>query len=90
MAAATLVYRIVPLTAHLRSRIRHDTGVCGTANLPRPDGYGVIQGKLMRTQAVDMSVPFAAGPLCSNASGLVRWSHLLATGRVLLPASLSA
>ena len=64
-----------------------DTGVCGTSNLPRPDGYGVIQGKPMRTPAVEMSVPFAAGALCSTASDLVRWSHLLATGRVVLPAS---
>ena len=64
-----------------------DTGVCGTSNLPRPDGYGVIQGTLMRTPAIEMSVPFAAGALCSTASDLARWSHLLATGRVVLPAS---
>ncbi|HEX8411371.1 MAG TPA: serine hydrolase domain-containing protein [Thermoanaerobaculia bacterium] len=64
-----------------------DTGVCGTSNLPLPGGYGVSQGKLMRTPAVEMSVPFAAGALCSTASDLVRWSHLLATGRVMLPAS---
>jgi CubicO group peptidase (beta-lactamase class C family) len=64
-----------------------DTGVCGTSNLPRPDGYGVFQGKATRVPAVDMSVPFAAGALCSTASDLARWSHLLATGRVILPAS---
>ena len=64
-----------------------DTGVCGTSNLPLPEGYGVPQGTWMRIPAVHMSVPFAAGALCSTASDLARWSHLLATGGVLLPAS---
>jgi D-alanyl-D-alanine carboxypeptidase len=64
-----------------------DTGVCGTSNLPLPDGYGLLQGTWMRIPAIDMSVPFAAGALCSTASDLARWSHLLATGRVMLPAS---
>jgi D-alanyl-D-alanine carboxypeptidase len=64
-----------------------DTGVCGTSNLPLPDGYGVLQGTWMRIPALDMSVPFAAGALCSTATDLVRWSHLLATGSVLLPVS---
>ena len=64
-----------------------DTGVCGTSNLPLPDGYGAFQGTWTRIPAVDMSVPFAAGALCSTASDLARWSHLLATGSVLLPAS---
>ena len=64
-----------------------DTGVCGTFNLPIPDGYGLVQGKWVRVPAIEMSVPFAAGSLCSTASDLVRWSHLLATGRVMLPSS---
>ena len=64
-----------------------DTGVCGTSGLPRPDGYSVSQGKPTRTPAADMSVPFAAGALCSTASDLTRWSHLLAAGGVMLPAS---
>ena len=67
-----------------------DTGVCGTSNLPRPDGYGVSPQATWRIPAVDMSVPFAAGALCSTASDLARWSHLLATGRVMLPASYAA
>ena len=61
--------------------------MCGTSGLPVPDGYGVLQGTLTRIQAVHMSVAFAAGALCSTASDLGRWSHLLATGRVMLPAS---
>jgi D-alanyl-D-alanine carboxypeptidase len=64
-----------------------DTGVCGTSNLPLPDGYGVVQGTWTRLEAIDMSVPYAAGSLCSTASDLARWSHLLATGRAILPAS---
>ena len=67
-----------------------DTSVCGTSNLPVPDGYSVFQGKPTRTPAIHMSVPFAAGSLCSTTSDLTRWSHLLATGRVLLPASYAA
>ena len=64
-----------------------DTGVCGTYGLPVPDGYGAVQGTWKRIQALHPSVPFAAGALCSTASDLARWSHLLANGRVMLPAS---
>ena len=67
-----------------------DTGVCGTFNVPVPDGYGLLQGTVKRIPAVHMSVPFAAGAICSTTSDLVRWSHLLATGRVILPASYEA
>ncbi|HEX7709256.1 MAG TPA: serine hydrolase domain-containing protein [Thermoanaerobaculia bacterium] len=61
-----------------------DTGVCGTSTLPVPDGYGQFQGTLMRTPAIAMSVPFAAGALCSTASDLVRWSYALETGGAIL------
>ncbi|HEY0158346.1 MAG TPA: serine hydrolase domain-containing protein [Thermoanaerobaculia bacterium] len=64
-----------------------DTGVCGTYGLPVPDGYAMQEGTMKRTPAVDMSVAFAAGALCSTASDLSRWSYLLATGRVMLAAS---
>ena len=64
-----------------------DTGVCGTSNLPVPDGYSFVQGTWIRKAAPNMSVPFAAGALCSTASDLARWSYSLGTGRVLLPAS---
>ena len=67
-----------------------DTGVCGTSNLPLPEGYGVQQGTWTRVRATDMSVAFAAGALCSTTSDLALWSHLLATGRVLLPESYAA
>ena len=64
-----------------------DTGVCGTNNIPIPEGYGLTQTGWTRVPAVHMSVPFTAGALCSTASDLARWSHLLATGRVVLPES---
>ena len=67
-----------------------DTGVCGTFGLPVPDGYGASQGTVTRTPAVDMSVAFAAGALCSTAADLTRWSYLLANGHVMLPASYAA
>ena len=65
-----------------------DTGVCGTSNLPRPEGYGLFAaGKSMRMPAVHPTGLISSGSLCSTASDLARWSHLLATGRVMLPAS---
>jgi CubicO group peptidase (beta-lactamase class C family) len=64
-----------------------DTGVCGTSNLPRPEGYGLFPGNTLRLPAVHPSGLISSGSLCSTASDLARWSHLLATGSVLLPAS---
>ncbi|HEX7152429.1 MAG TPA: serine hydrolase domain-containing protein [Thermoanaerobaculia bacterium] len=64
-----------------------DTGVCGTSGLPLPDGYAAFQGTATRIPAIHMSVPFAAGAICSTTADLVRWSHLLATGGVVLPGS---
>ena len=65
-----------------------DTGVCGTSNLPRPEGYGLFAaGKVIRMPTVHPTGLISSGSLCSTASDLARWSHLLATGRVLLPAS---
>ena len=64
-----------------------DTGVCGTFNLPRPDGYGLFGGNAVRLPAVHPSGLISSGSLCSTASDLTRWAHLLATGGVMLPAS---
>jgi CubicO group peptidase (beta-lactamase class C family) len=63
-----------------------DTGVCGTNNLPVPAGYGP-NGKL---PAIHATVLWSSGSFCSTATDLARWAHLLATGRVLLPASYAA
>jgi D-alanyl-D-alanine carboxypeptidase len=65
-----------------------DTGVCGTSNLSRPEGYGLTAaGTWRRMAALHPSGVISDGSLCSTASDLALWSHLLATGRVLLPAS---
>ncbi|HEY0158282.1 MAG TPA: serine hydrolase domain-containing protein [Thermoanaerobaculia bacterium] len=63
------------------------TGVCGTSSLPVPEGYGLLQGTWKRMKPLHISVSFSAGSLCSTASDLARWAHLLATGRVVQPAS---
>jgi D-alanyl-D-alanine carboxypeptidase len=64
-----------------------DTGVCGTSSLPKPEGYGMFGGTVLRLPAVHSSALISSGSLCSTASDLARWAHLLATGRVMLPAS---
>jgi CubicO group peptidase (beta-lactamase class C family) len=64
-----------------------DTGVCGTNNLPVPEGYGFVGGKF---PAVHATALWSSGSFCSTASDLARWAHLLATGRVVLPASYAA
>ena len=67
-----------------------DTGVCGTYNLPVPEGYGIVQGNWTRVPPSVMSVPFSAGAICSTASDLVRWSDLMVRGAVVRPESYAA
>ena len=62
-----------------------DTGVCGTSNLPLPEGYGLVGGTWIRLKALHSSVVWSSGSLCSTASDLARWAHLVATGYVMLP-----
>ncbi|HEX6082915.1 MAG TPA: serine hydrolase domain-containing protein [Thermoanaerobaculia bacterium] len=63
-----------------------DTGVCGTNNLTVPEGYGLINNATwIRLPSLHQSVTWTSGSLCSTASDLARWAHLLATGHVLLP-----
>ena len=64
-----------------------DTGVCGTSNLPLTDGYGLVQGQWTRLWSYHTSGMLSSGALCSTASDLTRWAHLLATGRAMLPDS---
>jgi D-alanyl-D-alanine carboxypeptidase len=70
-----------------------DTGVCGTNNLPRPAGYAVlttppgIPPDVRWTDPVHPSGLNTSGSLCSTASDLARWAHLLATGSIMQPAS---
>jgi D-alanyl-D-alanine carboxypeptidase len=64
-----------------------DTGVCGTSHLPLPEGYGLHQWPWIRMQPLHPSGLISSGSLCSTASDLARWSHLLAAGSAMLPAS---
>lgn len=64
-----------------------DTGVCGTNNLPLPRGYGLPGATWKQMPALHPSVVSSAGGLCSTASDLARWAHLLATGHAMLPLS---
>jgi CubicO group peptidase (beta-lactamase class C family) len=64
-----------------------DTGVCGTSTLPLPEGYGLIGTTWLRMAPLHPSVVWSSGSLCSTASDLARWSHLLATGHAMLPDS---
>ncbi len=67
-----------------------DTGVCGTSNLPLPDGYGLSVGTWVRMPSFATTVVLSAGGLCSTASDLARWSHLLANGHAVQPGSYAA
>jgi D-alanyl-D-alanine carboxypeptidase len=64
-----------------------DTGVCGTSSLAVPEGYGLVNGTWIRLPSLHNTVVWSSGSLCSTASDLARWSHLLATGQVMLPDS---
>ncbi|HEX9982716.1 MAG TPA: serine hydrolase domain-containing protein [Thermoanaerobaculia bacterium] len=64
-----------------------DTGVCGTSNLPLHDGYSLVNGQWIRLNSFHTSGMVSSGALCSTASDLTRWAHLLATGRAMLPDS---
>ena len=65
----------------------HATSYCGTKG-PAPDGYVIDQdGTVFEVQAADMSLPYAAGALCSTAEDLVRWTDALTAGRAVSPES---
>ncbi len=65
-----------------------DTGVCGTSNLPLPNGYAFMDDKTsIPVPSYHTSGMISSGAICSTASDLVRWAHLLATGHAMLPAS---
>ena len=64
-----------------------DTGLCGTHNLPVPEGYGGLVPGLSTMKPLHPSTAQSSGSLCSTASDLARWAHLLASGYVMLPAS---
>ncbi|HEV7922201.1 MAG TPA: serine hydrolase domain-containing protein [Thermoanaerobaculia bacterium] len=66
------------------------TAVCGsTPRVPTPDGYLLMTAtkQVVPVRAADMSLLLGAGDVCSTATDLARWSHALATGRAVTPAS---
>jgi D-alanyl-D-alanine carboxypeptidase len=68
-----------------------DTGVCGTSNLPLPNGYAFMDAATsIPVPSYHTSGMFSSGALCSTASDLVRWADRLAAGHAMLPASYAA
>lgn len=65
------------------------TRYCDTAPLipHRARGYQREGNKFTNAPYLDMSQPYAAGALCSTVGDLARWDRLLATGKVVSPAS---
>jgi D-alanyl-D-alanine carboxypeptidase len=64
-----------------------ETGMCGTSNIPMPDGYSLIGTNWIRPLSFHRSGMLSSGSFCSTANDLVRWASLLAAGRAILPAS---
>lgn len=66
-----------------------ETGICGEPPLgPAPVGYiELAGGRRMTADPVDMTIPGAAGAICSTAGDLLRWTHALTTNRILSEAS---
>jgi CubicO group peptidase (beta-lactamase class C family) len=67
-----------------------DTGLCGSGHLPLPRGYGLVVGGWKLLLPLHPTVVASSGGLCSTASDLARWSHLIAKGYGMLPASYAA
>lgn len=84
-----------PWYEYLRSRLflpagMTSTAMCGTDPFTFvPEGYVLWGGSSVATRAVDMSVPGAAGSICSTAGDLMRWNDALWNGELLSPESLS-
>ena len=68
------------------------TQYCDDATLVphRALGYGRSHGKFVTSSSIAMTVPFAAGALCSTAGDLARWPRALRNGHVITPASYRA
>jgi D-alanyl-D-alanine carboxypeptidase len=61
------------------------TQYCDDATLVprRALGYGRSHGKFINSSSISMTVPFAAGALCSTAEDLARWPRALRSGHVI-------
>ena len=67
-----------------------DTGLCGSGHLPLPLGYGLVASGWKLQLPLHPTAVASSGGLCSTASDLARWSHLIAKGYGMLPASYAA
>jgi D-alanyl-D-alanine carboxypeptidase len=60
------------------------TAYCGLPPaVPVPAGFAQLFGPASPIAPVDMSIPFAAGALCSTPTDLVTWSEALSSGRAI-------
>ena len=60
------------------------TAYCGLPPaVPVPAGFAQLFGPASPLAPVDMSIPFAAGALCSTPTDLVTWSEALSSGRAI-------
>lgn len=83
-----------PYAAYLDSTMFKPLGLgstlyCDRAPLipHRARGYQRDGKSFTNAPYLDMSQPYAAGALCSSVGDLARWNRLLATGKVVSPAS---
>ncbi len=62
-----------------------ETAYCDDATLVthRALGYGRAHGKFVNASAISMTIPFAAGALCSTARDLAVWGRALRNGHVI-------
>jgi len=68
------------------------TMYCDDATLQphRALGYGRSHEQFVNASAIAMTVPFAAGALCSTAEDLARWARALRSGQVISQSSYHA
>lgn len=68
------------------------TEYCDDATLlpHRALGYGRSRGQFVNASAISMTVPFAAGALCSTVGDLARWARALRSGHVITQGSYRA
>jgi D-alanyl-D-alanine carboxypeptidase len=67
-----------------RAGMTHTTYCDDATIVPgRARGYGRSHGQFVNASAISMTVPFAAGAICSTAGDLVRWARALRGGHVI-------
>lgn len=73
----------------LQRELLQPAGLTSTTYCPDEPGQGAARGYAKKSgtlepaKPISMTIPFAAGALCSSASDLVRWLEALQTGKVI-------